>query len=50
LQSDEIYNADTTVAYWKGLPTKTLALMNEKSALGQLFSRTFNNVVGCVWK
>jgi hypothetical protein len=34
LQPDQIYNADTTAVYWKGLPKKTFALVNEKSALG----------------
>jgi len=34
LQPDQIYNAGTTGVYWKGLPTKTFALVNEKSALG----------------
>jgi hypothetical protein len=34
LQPDQIYNTDTTGVYWKCLPTKTFALLNEKSALG----------------
>jgi hypothetical protein len=34
LQPDQIYNADKTGVHWKGLPTTTFALVNEKSAPG----------------
>jgi hypothetical protein len=37
LQPDQIFNVDKTSVYWKGLPTKTFALVNKKSALGHTY-------------
>ncbi|GBM09821.1 Jerky -like [Araneus ventricosus] len=35
LTADQIYNCDETVLYWRALPTKTLAVVNEAVAPGQ---------------
>ena len=34
MQPDQIHNADQIRLHWKGLPTKTLTLVNEDSAPG----------------
>lgn len=45
LQPDQIYNADITGVYGKGLPTKTFPLVYEKSALGHNSSQEHSTLL-----
>ncbi|XP_045473872.1 jerky protein homolog-like [Harmonia axyridis] len=47
LSSEQVYNADETGLFWKSLPSKTLAMQNEKSAPGHKCSKERITLMPC---